>query len=225
MGALFHDVGELMLPAQQRESRLSAASDDAEHWKIHVDEGFAIVRGKLDPSAAAIVLHHHQRYDGGGFSSQNDAAGTGKPQRGQDIHVFARIVMAADLFCQTLFGTSGSIPQPMVKTLWQLQQASSRAAFDPVILDCLMSLFPPFAEGLIVSLSNHTQALVMKIDAAYPCYPVVQTLRQEHGVGDREAPREQLLDLAAGDVMIEAVDGFPVEQFLFGMRKGRPLAA
>ena len=229
MGALFHDVGELMLPAMQRESRLTATSDDAEHWKMHVDEGYCMVRGKLDPSAAVIVLQHHQRYDGEGFAGQSDKAGGDalrKVQRGQEIHVYARIVMAADLFCQTLFGASGNIPQPMVKTLWQLQQVPLRMAFDPVVHECLMSLFPPFAEGMIVALSDHRQALVTRVDPAFPCYPTVQTLSDGHRIPEEPESGGEVLDLAiAGDVMIEAVDGFPIEPYLYGVRKGRPLVA
>jgi HD-GYP domain-containing protein (c-di-GMP phosphodiesterase class II) len=228
MGALFHDVGELMLPSQQRESRLAVSSGDGDQWKAHVDDGYGIVRGRLDPTAAVIVLHHHERFDGTGFGSQK-GEGPRKAQQGKEIHIYARIVGAADLFCQTLYGQSGHIPQPMVKTLWQLQQLPLRSAFDPVILECLQGLFAPFAEGMIVMLSDHRQALVTKVDASVPCFPTVQTIAQPHMFhteADPDQPRDQVIDLAVnGDVMVEAVDGFPIKPYIFGVRKGRPLVA
>jgi HD-GYP domain-containing protein (c-di-GMP phosphodiesterase class II) len=234
MGALFHDVGELMLPAQQRESRMAATTDGADGWKQHVDEGYSIVRGRLDPTAAIIVLHHHQRFDGTGFASQCErhsgaaAESLRKVHHGQEIHVYARIVMAADLFCQTLLGPSGGIPQPMVKTLWQLQQPAVRSAFDPVIHECLLGLCAPFTEGMIVMLSDNRQALVIKVDPNHACYPTVQTIPQQHSFSSDldGTPTEEVIDLSTtGDVMIEAVDGFPIKPYVFGVRKARPLVA
>jgi response regulator RpfG family c-di-GMP phosphodiesterase len=221
LGALLHDVGELMLPATQRESRVT--NFDGEDWKLHTEEGYAIVRGRIDPSAAGIVMHHHQRFDGMGFGG---AAGTrrGYPEpghrilAGEAIHVYARIVMAADVFCQMLFAGS-RLAQPMVKALWQIQQMPLRQAFDPVVHGCLMGMFAPFVEGMVVMLSDGRQAVVT--GAGGGCYPRVRVVGDMGaGAGEREinlAERE--------DLRIDAVDGVEVEKYLYGMRKAALAAA
>jgi HD-GYP domain-containing protein (c-di-GMP phosphodiesterase class II) len=226
LGALLHDVGELMLPPAQRESR--ANDFDSETWKQHVAEGYAMVRGRIDPSAAGIVLQHHQRFDGTGFAglSPNE----GKPSEpvhralcGESIHVYARIVMAADVFCQTLFA-GARLPQPMVKTLWQLQQVPLRQAFDPVIHGQLMGLFAPFVEGMVVTLGDGRQAVVTKVDPACACYPEVRVVGDDFQTGGDPGPRD--LKLAERhDPQIAVVDGVEVEKFLYGTTRAAPRQA
>ena len=211
-----------MLPAAQRESRLTSC--DSEEWKQHTQEGYAIVHGRIDPSAAGIVLQHHQRFDGSGFAGL--PAVEGKPTEtvhralsGGAIHVYARIVMAADVFCQTLFA-GARLPQPMVKTLWQIQQVPLRQAFDPVVHAGLMKIFAPFVEGMVVMLSDGRQAVVTETSSG--CYPAVRV------VGDmgEEAGRERTVKLAEReDLWIHAVDGVEVEKYLYGVRKTPSAAA
>ena len=224
LGALFHDVGELMLPMQQRESRQAYFEND--DWKQHATEGYAIVRGHLDPSAAGVVLHHHQRCDGTGFAG---AVTVARPPRssdsgprvlaGENIHVYARIVMAADVFCQTSFA-GARLPQPMVKTLWQLQQLPLRRAMDPTVLQCLLTMFQPFVEGSVVGLNDQRQAIVIKVDPQLPCYPQVQVLSPS------EAGEETHLNLCeTAEYRVEVIDGMVIEPFLYGVRKAAPLQA
>ena len=87
LGALFHDVGELMLPPSARESRLGAgilreSDKDAPLWRQHAVEGFVIGRGRLDPSAAVILGHHHRHFDGSGFAGSTIPAGSGSRRGG-----------------------------------------------------------------------------------------------------------------------------------------------
>jgi HD-GYP domain-containing protein (c-di-GMP phosphodiesterase class II) len=225
LGALFHDVGELLLPVQHRESRLSPQSlESSAGWKQHTDEGYAIVRGKLDPSAAAVVLHHHQRFDGGGFGSaaQDEMH---RSMRGSAIHVYARIVMAADLFCQSLYPGNSRLPQPLVKTLWEIQQMPLRNAFDSIVHQCLASAFPPFAEGSVVTLSDRRQALVTRVDPAYPCYPEVQPFHTAESMLDNPYDPTRIKLAERTDLAIQSMDGTSVESFLYGIRKVHPLVA
>lgn len=217
MGALFHDVGETLLPPQSRES-FSGRDPAGEAWRQHTDEGFNIVRGHLDPSAAVIVQHHHQHYDGSGFAGATAPGAPSRSQKGSIIHVYARIVMAAETFCLTHFA-GGRIPQPMVKTLWQFQQAALRNIIDPVIYDCLMQFFPPFVEGMIVMMADGRQAIVRKTDADQPCYPIVSII---HGGGDQA---DEVIDTATDELLVSVIDGTPIETFLYGTRKHRPRVA
>jgi HD-GYP domain-containing protein (c-di-GMP phosphodiesterase class II) len=224
LGALFHDVGELAVPAEARESRAPVAEMMPEDSIRHVAEGYAMVHGRLDPSAASVVLHHHQHFDGSGFGGLNEPGGAAvRSLAGGEIHVFARIVMVADWFCRSAFANGARLPQPLVRTLWDMQQMPQRQAFDPVVLRALMAVFPPFAEGEIVTLDDGRQALVTRADGTYPCYPEVHVL---HDAAEPHGDEPLTMDLAERlDVGIQAVDNTSVEGFLFGERKVRPLIA
>jgi HD-GYP domain-containing protein (c-di-GMP phosphodiesterase class II) len=238
LGALFHDLGELMLPDDQRESRTGPAGMLSDDWKRHTVEGYTIVHGRLDPSAAAIVLHHHQHYDGRGFAAPS-ADTTYRPLAANSIHVFARIVLVADRFGQSLFAAGSRLPQPLVKTLWELQQLPGTLAFDPVIHRTLMTTFLPFPEGTVVTLTDSRQALVMKTDPACPCFPEVRILRDPQSPALPPAPDSiesclpphnpaDPLTLNLADCLklsIHSVDNTAVEQHLYGLRKAQPLIA
>lgn len=227
LGCLFHDVGELLLPAMQRESRRAMSpleEPGGEDWKQHADEGFTIVRGRLDPSAAVVVQHHHEHFDGTGFAGR---PGDGPPrlQNGAGIHVYARIAMAADVFCQILFAGMGEgggrMIQPMVKALWKVQQMPVRQWFDPIVHQGLLGLLPPFVEGMVVTLSDQQPAVVTRVDPSMPCYPAVRIIGGHAGEDAGEN-----VDLAEQDELhVAAVEGSDIGTFLYGIRKGRPLVA
>jgi HD-GYP domain-containing protein (c-di-GMP phosphodiesterase class II) len=220
LGALLHDVGELMLPHGQRESQ--EAEMDGEEWKQHVREGYRMVHGRVDASAAGVILHHHQKFDGTGFGG---LAVEGKWMAGSEglsggaIHIFARIVMAADVLCRVLFAGS-RLPQPMVRALWEVQQVPLRMAFDPVVHGCLMGTFQPFVAGMVVMLSDNRQAVVTAVDGRYPCYPEVRAMTDAEEGGDRDVRLAE-----RGDLRVSMVDGVDVERYLYGARKAAPLAA
>jgi len=61
VGAMVHDIGMTRLDAEtlERWERTRDESDPA--FRQHVQVGFDLVKGAVEPSAAAAVLHHHQR--------------------------------------------------------------------------------------------------------------------------------------------------------------------
>jgi HD-GYP domain-containing protein (c-di-GMP phosphodiesterase class II) len=217
MGCMLHDVGELQLPTEFRESRYPFAFDEfaTPEWRQHVELGYAAVRGQLEPSAAAVVLHHHQHFDGSGFPH---AGASEAPQSGSAIHVFSRIAMAADTFQHLLH--QGGFPQPTVCALWQMQQNPMRRWFDPVVLATLLAVVPPFIPGMVVSLSDGRQAIVSKVHEDSPCYPEVQVLDGLNLMSETNMTEQrELIDLAkVHELHIRAVDGFQVADFMYGPR-------
>ncbi|MGB9992489.1 HD domain-containing phosphohydrolase [Massilia sp. SM-13] len=90
--APMHDIGKIATPDSVL---LKPGKLDAAEWEImkqHPAVGLSILDGSQRPilKAAAVIAHqHHEKYDG-----------TGYPQglRGEDIHLYARIVAVADVF-------------------------------------------------------------------------------------------------------------------------------
>ena len=219
LGCLFHDLGETLLDDKDREQR-RVESGTSTAWQRHAELGFNLVRGQLDPSAAAVVLHHHQHFDGTGFPA---LAGK-EPQTGERIHVFSRIAMVADTF--THFLKHDGVPMPSVHALWRLQHPTCRGWCDPVVLGALMETVTPYLPGMVVQLSDRRFAVVTGTNAATPCYPEVQTLSTMTLRHDEEPMPRERIDLATrGDLWVQTVDGIDVTPFSYGAAKKPTLAA
>ena len=99
IAAMLHDVGMLALDREIIDDWIANDCDESHpEWREHVVIGHDRVRQKLAASANAAVLHHHQHFDGSGFPLRRDKEGDVRGLRGEEIHVFARILMVADLF-------------------------------------------------------------------------------------------------------------------------------
>lgn len=182
VGAMFHDIGMLRLDQPIRE-RWERTRDDAdEEWQRHVRIGYRMVYGHLEPAATAVVLNHHQRFDGSGFPVSKNSSGITRVVSGRDIHVFARIVAAADLFDHLRYPVEGAPPVPAVRVLRTMQQAPYRRWIDPVVMMALLNVVPPYAPGSIVRLSTQQWAAVADWDPTAPCRPIVEAMPE--GVED-----------------------------------------
>ena len=183
VAAMLHDIGMTRLPKSVRE-RWSREHDQSDpEWQRHTRIGFEMIRGHLDPSAAAAVLHHHQRYDGSGFPKRKNGQGKVVSRKGSDIHIFARIIAAADLYDRLVHPAStlgdseeGTPSRPPVRALNMLLGPGYRNLIDPVVLRALIAVCPPYAPGTIVRLSNGVKGVVVDWSSSDPCRPIVDEL-------------------------------------------------
>lgn len=190
LGAVLHDVGVLKLDEDVVEQYLASGDEYEQRFRQHVKLGYDMVRGQIDPTAASIVLHHHQRFDGSGYPGRKTGAGVHTPA-GTDIHVFARIVAAADLFDALRFpprppGQPPAPPMPTVRALKRMSEPPISDWIDPVIYLGLLAVVPPYPPGTTVELSNGIKGVVTRWHPDEPCRPVV---REIPGLGDKiDAP-------------------------------------
>ncbi|MFC3031744.1 DUF3369 domain-containing protein [Pseudoalteromonas fenneropenaei] len=92
IAAPLHDVGKVGIPDAilNKPSKL----DDSE-WsvmKTHTDKGFQILkdsRREIVNAGAIIARDHHEKWDGSGYP---------RGKKGEDIHIFGRIVALADVY-------------------------------------------------------------------------------------------------------------------------------
>lgn len=185
LGALLHDIGMAKVSEAEAEPWRRGLDEVDGPWRSHVTVGHELVRKGVDPSAAAVVLHHHQHFDGSGFPPAKEAAAEAGPAnserrglRGPDIHIFARIVGAADLFDRLRY-PPGVPPEEHPATVTVLKRMLGppySAWVDPVVLKALLSVTPPYAPGMWVTLSDGRSAVVESWSALEPCRPVVRVL-------------------------------------------------
>lgn len=172
VGAIFHDVGALLLPEDVRERFARTHNDEDPAWQEHVELGYRKVQGGIDPSASAVVLHHHQRFDGSGYPARRSATGSAECVEGEAIHVFARIAAVAD-FYRRLIERPGV---PPVRALNLMQREPVTNWFDPIVVKALFNVVPPYSPGTLVTLSDRRRGVVVAWSPRNPCRPTVEVL-------------------------------------------------
>jgi len=169
VGAMLHDIGLAKLPPEvvQHERESHAASDA---YREHTAIGYRMVRGQIEPSAAAVLLQHHQRYDGTGYTGSDFPV-----LEGGRIHIFPRIVALADAL-DRLKHPHGFDEQPTVWCLHALLQDSIQAQFDPEVMRALFAVVPPYPPGSLVHLTDGRSAIATDHHLTDPCHPNVQII-------------------------------------------------
>ena len=215
VAGMLHDIGKLKLPEPLRPHHAVRVPEDEgqrEEWETHVQLSYDMVRGGVEASAASAILNHHQHFDGTGFPKRERRDGTVDVAEGKGIHVFPRIIMAADLY-DRLSNASGAADKRRRSNLEVLHLM--RTAFggwcDPRVLGAVQSLCPPYPPGQRVGLSDGTSAVVVDVNARRPFQPLVRRFVE----GDELRLEERTLDLALpGTPSVETVAGVAVAPFL-----------
>lgn len=213
MGALLHDIGKLSMPEELQHANILSAESGWPEYRMHVQTGYDEVREHVSPVAANIVMHHHQRFDGSGFPRKRfglreEIGG----MSGSQIHVFARVVAAVDAF-DHLICPAGR-PVPTILALHEIRGERFKGWFDPVILEALSRLVPPFMVGSMVTLSDGTEAAVVVNHPEAPCRPTVRLITKPVESAESRASRQ--LDLRmCRHLSVAAVDGIDIRHCLY----------
>jgi HD-GYP domain-containing protein (c-di-GMP phosphodiesterase class II) len=222
LGAMLHDLGLSQLPHDKLAALLAMPDESDDDWRQHPARGFDLVRGRIEPTAAAVVLHHHQRYDGKGFAGGEHVALSGPA-----IHVFARIVAVADTFDR--FRRPGpTTHRPTARALELLLDADLAPRYDPAVVAVLLQVVPPFAPGTLVQLTDGRHALVIDHDPRKPLAPTVQLLDDPAKLDEPDADLTgPILDLreAEDGLRIAAAEGEDVRDIDLRLPEGMLLAA
>ncbi|RMH27515.1 MAG: HD domain-containing protein [Planctomycetota bacterium] len=225
VGAMLHDIGMLHVPASAARAYYAHGDESDPAFREHVEIGHRLVSGRVDPTASATVLHHHQRYDGNGFPEidEDDAIYGPCGRRGETIHVFPRIVAAADLYDRLRFGAEDAPVRPRVDALRAMHDAEHAGRLDPVVLEGLLAVTPPYPVGSVVTLTTGDNAVVTRWTHRDPCRPEVRV------IGGLDTPPEDqtvgvTLDLSKRrDVAVARAEGFDVANANF--TTSNPVAA
>ncbi len=212
LGAMLHDVGVPRLPQEVRDAYFKHGNDKDPEWREHPAIGFRLVRGAVDPTAAAVVLHHHQRADGKGYAGADFSV-----LSGESIHVYARIVAVADQF-DRLRRPPGLPPQPAVFALRAFQVPRVAQQFDPEVLDALYKVVPAFPPGSRLQLSDGRAGVVVEPHPEQPCRPTLQLLATLAALDNPDIkPEGETIDLrdVSTDVFVQRCDGQDVGAFNF----------
>ena len=218
VAAMLHDVGMTRLKASVLERWANEHDHTDVEWQDHVRIGYEMLRGQVEPSAASAVLHHHQRFDGSGFPKKQRFDGEQFGLEGSSIHIFARILLVADLYDRLVhpaytLGDSEDTKQsrPPVYAMHTLRQEPYQSWMDPIVFKALMTVAPSYAPGSTVELSDGMRGVVIDWDPRDPCRPKVKELT--HFEDQDEGLVVDLRD--HHELSVVEYDGFDVRAYNF----------
>lgn len=217
VAAMLHDIGMTRLKASVLKRWAEHHDDTDPAWREHVRIGYEMIRGHVEPSAASAVLHHHQRFDGSGFPTKK-VNGEVVGLEGSQIHIFARILIAADLYDRMVhpaytIGDSEDTrkSRPPVYALCKMMQEPYRSWLDPIVLQALISVCPAYAPGSQVCLSDGRACVVIDWDPRNPCRPTVREMTHFE-----DPDQGEVIDLQRNqDLRVIECDGFSVDEYNF----------
>lgn len=201
MAGLMHDMGKVRCEGSARSAHEVHVDEGGgpEGYREHVRLGQAMMSETRVPARVThAVLNHHQRYDGGGWPDLTRSSGgrVKGPLAGRRIHIFARIVAAANVLDNLMRDAEGS-RRPPVAALSAFGSERFDGWFDPIVRRAMLMRVPPFAIGTEVRLSDGRRCVVMSPNPERPCRPVVRVLADGAGARPTEAVN---VDLAGEDV-------------------------
>lgn len=135
-----HDIGKigipdsiLLKPGKLSDKEFKLMQEHAAIGGLMLDKGdrFPIIKaGKI------IAMQHHEKYDGSGYP---------RGIKGEDIHIYARIVAIADVFDALSSKRVYKDPFPLEKTL-EIMSSGRATHFDPILLDLFLKNINLFLE-------------------------------------------------------------------------------
>lgn len=177
VAGMLHDIGVAQLPAPVRAfSRVNVPEDKAlwAEWQTHPQRGYDLIRNGVEATAANAVLHHHQNFDGTGFPILPPKPGEEPRNHGERIHIFPRILAAADLYDRLTVGENGH-RRANIEIL-HLMRTQYAATLDPMVLRVVPAVIPPFPPGMTVTLSDGADAIVVGLQPQRPYQPQVRRI-------------------------------------------------
>ena len=139
LAAPTHDIGKLGIPDHILNKPAPLTDAEFELMKKHAEIGFSMLnkaKHNILQTGALIALQHHERYDGTGYPHA---------YKGEEIHIYGRIVALADVFDALSYDRVYKKAWPIELILDYIK--SERAAhFDPQLVDILMDNLDEFLE-------------------------------------------------------------------------------
>ncbi|NQY63853.1 MAG: DUF3369 domain-containing protein [Alteromonadaceae bacterium] len=130
--APMHDIGKVATPDAILLKPGKLTPEEMEIMKQHASIGFNILKGSERPilkSAAIISAQHHEKFDGTGYPNK---------LKGEDIHAFARIAAAADVFDALTHKRCYKEAWPIEEVISTIKEMGGNH-LDPKVVDALIN--------------------------------------------------------------------------------------
>jgi len=132
-----HDIGKVAIPDSILNKPGRLTEEEFEVMKTHAEIGYQMLKSSKRPilkAAAMIAQQHHEKYDGSGY-----------PQglKGEDIHIYGRIIALADVF--DALGSNRVYKKAWKDSdIFSLLIEQKGKHFDPKLIDLFFNYLPEF---------------------------------------------------------------------------------
>ena len=173
VGALMHDLGKIIIPAEVLNKPGPLTAAEFEQVKQHSYQGFEILRqqGEIGLLSAHVALQHHERIDGTGYP--RGLAGT-------DIHEYGRIVAVADVY-DALVSDRAYRPRYLPHQAAEILVEESHTTLDDQVVRCFLRKVAFYPVGTVVRLSTGVIGVVVDVNQPMTVRPVVRILYDAEG--------------------------------------------
>jgi HD-GYP domain-containing protein (c-di-GMP phosphodiesterase class II) len=145
--AMLHDVGKSAISDTILRKQDALTEAEFKIMRLHTIYGARLFKRDDSPwhmMAREIALNHHERWDGTGYPGQTSnifqrRIKLGRPKRGTEIPVAARIVSIAEVFDALVSQRSHKKAWPEQKALDYIQSEAS-ARFDPFLVEVFLGM-------------------------------------------------------------------------------------
>jgi HD-GYP domain-containing protein (c-di-GMP phosphodiesterase class II) len=173
VGLLLHDIGKLAVPQEILKKPGPLNDEEWRAMKEHPTLGFQILKKaeEISPLARAVVRSHHERWNGKGYPDG---------QAGTEIHQFARIAAAADVF-DALTSDRSYRRAMAVHEGYDFIISRRGIDFDPEVVDTFATFIAPYPPGTPVVLSDGRRGLVKEARPDAVKTPIVRVIVDASG--------------------------------------------
>lgn len=164
VGAMFHDIGKLELPARVRNREDGLSSAEMDLYQSHVAKGVVIGQKMgLGSGPLLVIAEHHENADGTGFPQHLNA---------DRMSAAARIVSLVNRFdglCNPSVPAKAMTPHEALSLMF----AQGRSRFDAAMLNAFIRMMGVYPPGSVVQLTDDRFALVVAVNSSRPLKPRV----------------------------------------------------
>jgi len=155
VGLLLHDIGKLAVPGEILRKAGPLTADEWTAVRAHPLLGVDILKKAdgISPLSRAVVRSHHERWDGSGYPDGKSGA---------DIHQFARIAAAADVFDALTSDRCYRVAQRICEG-YDFVVSRAGSDFDPEVIAVFKSFVAPYPPGTPAVLSDGRCGLVKEV--------------------------------------------------------------
>lgn len=169
MGALMHDMGKTLIPAQILNKPGSLTDTEFNVISKHPEYGYTILANNsayIKKITALVALQHHERYNGEGYP---------RGLSGGRIHEFSQIVGIADVYDAMTADRIYRKAHPPYEA-YEMLAASGDFLFDFKLVRAFLSNIAAYPAGSLVKLSSNETALVVETPKGVSLYPKIKVI-------------------------------------------------
>ncbi len=166
LGALLHDIGKTKIDKSIINKPDDLTKAEYEEIKRHPQYGFDILRDYPEISllSAHVAFQHHERWDGRGYP---------RGMTGENIHEYARITAAADVY-DALMADRPYRPSYTVSQALTVLKRMAGIHLDKNVVLALIANIAVYPIGTLVELNTGNIGVVVDINKEYPTKPVLR---------------------------------------------------